>query len=104
MPCTIVVIPAELLCASPIVLLARRAGISCCHPVEQTLGHNLRLLALCNKIDSFGLLPVRPGGAVVGLVDLAQVDEAGGLLLEVREHVRQNLPEEIFGFVFRGCS
>ena len=54
------------------------------------------MLALCNKIDSFGLLPVRPGGAVVGLVDLAQVDEASGLLLEVREHVCQDLPKEIF--------
>ena len=96
MPCTIVVIPAELLCASPIVLLARRAWISCCHPVEQTLGHNLRLLAVSNKIDSLGFLPVRPGGAVVGLVDLAQVDEASGLLLEVREHVCQDLSGEIF--------
>ena len=54
------------------------------------------MLALRNKIDSFGLLPVRPGGAVVGLVDLAQVDEASGLLLEVREHVSQDLPGEIF--------
>ena len=33
--CTIVVIPAELLCAPAIVLLARRARVSSCDPVEK---------------------------------------------------------------------
>ena len=67
--CSIVVVPAELLGSSAVVHLARSTGVGCHHPGG-------------------------PGGAVGALVDLLQVDEPGHLLLDVSEHVGQDLGAE----------
>ena len=46
------------------------------------------------------MIPVGPGSAVVGLVDLPEVNQACRLLLEVSEHVRQNFPENILKNIY----
>ena len=66
----IVVVPAELLGAAAVVLLAGAAGVSCGHPGA-------------------------PGGAVRGLGDLLDVEQTRSLLLEMGEDCCQSLWTEL---------